>query len=572
MLNDGNKGQFGRLLGAMIVSALIIIGFNIAGARLFGLHTPEKPAAAAGKKAADGGSGAAAAVVPSGNIASTVDAGMGVPLENDLMRAQVDLTGGRIDGMVLKPFKNEIDDPQGYTLLKPSGDHAEFVAAGWLGAGVEGPGETSHWQLEGDLNGPGKPVVMVWRNTTGQAFERTISLRPGSYMVDVTDEVVNTATLPVTLSPYVQVHLADGPLPDERSSWINYSGPMGVVEQQGEPRSFDKSFSSLKKHGDSDIVSGKGGWWGMTSQYFIAAVLPDATPAAPAGDASATVVDGASQRTFRHASVTGPDGKAHDVYSASVRWPDVVVPAGGSRVLHYSLYTGPKHAPVLKAADHHLDMAITWGWFAPLVKGFYAALVWLHSWLGNWALSVMALTLALKLLTFPLANKSYHSMAKMRKLQPEIAKLKERNKGDQQQLAMATMQLYQKHKVNPMSGCWPMVIQIPIFFAMYKVVLLMFEFRHAALGPGILGQWVPDMSVHDPLYILPILMGVSMFLQFRLNPTPPDPTQAEIFKWMPVVFTFLFLHFPAGLVLYWLTNNVLSIAQQWFIMKEDRAI
>jgi len=294
---------------------------------------------------------------------------------------------------------------------------------------------------------------------------------------------------------------------------------------------------------------------GITNQYFMAGILPG-------------TVDGKdvpSSRQFRHATATGPDGATHDVYTASVSWPNVVVPAGGNAEVKYSFYVGPKHYALLKAADNYLERAISWGWFEPLVKPLYAVLTWLHGHLGNWGLAVIGLTLLLKIVTFPLANKSYRAMAKMRRLQPEIEKLKERYKDDQQNLALETMKLYKKEQVNPLSGCWPMFIQIPIFFAMYKVVLVTFEFRHAPLG-----LWISDMSVHDPFFVLPVLMGISMFVQFKLNPPPADPTQAMMFQWMPVFMTVMFLWFPSGLVLYWLTNNVLSVAQQWVIMRRHR--
>lgn len=527
-----------NLLIAVALSAIIMVGFNFVAGHYFGVPAPvqEQPAA-----------------VPlvAAPVSATLPQAVEIPLRGDRQTGAVNLYGGRLDTLTLARYKTEVSEDEGFPLLKASGDFAEYVAAGWMGAGIEGPNETSAWQVEADTNTPGK-VALVWRNASGQAFQRVYSVRPDSYVVDVADTVVNSASLPVSLTPYVQVHRTDGNAPNERASWVNYFGPMGVVAKDGAFLQHEDKYASLKKHGQGDKVTGSGGWWGITSQYFMVGVIPGG-------------VDGknvASERQFRYA-----DNGGKDVYTASVSWPGLVVPAGGSATVTYSIYAGPKHYPQLKAMGNGLDRAISWGWFEPLVKGLYSVLLWLHGYLHNWGLAVMALTLLLKIATFPLANKSYHAMAKMRKLQPEIEKIRASHKDDQQKLALATMELYKKHKVNPVSGCWPMFIQIPIFFAMYKVVLVMFEFRHAPLG-----LWIKDMSVHDPYYVLPVLMGISMFIQFKLNPKPADPTQASVFKWMPAIMTFMFLYFPAGLVLYWVTNNVLSIIQQYVIMRRDRAI
>lgn len=564
MMNKNDKGQNTRLLLALVLSGGILLASDWASVHFFGKHvTGATPAAnvatqpVAVAKVADV---AAAQGLPMGEVSGTAAVAaqaMRLPLGNERVEASINTTGGRLDQLVLKSYKAEIDEKDGFTFLKPSGKHAEYVAAGWLGAGIAGPDENTPWQVEGDINAPGKPVVLVWRNGSGQAFQRIFEMEPDSYLVKVTERVVNSAELPVSLTPFVQVHRADGYWPNETSSWVNYFGPMGVVEKDDDGfQQYEEKYAGLKKEGKSDIVEGVGGWWGITSQYFMTAVMP--------GEVAGKVVP--SQRQFRYASRTADDG-VHDVYTASVSWPNVVVAPGATETVTYKIYAGPKHYAQLKAAGAELDRAISWGWFAPLVKALYAVLAWLHTYLPNWGLAVIALTLILKILLFPLANKSYRSMAKMKKIQPQMEKLKEKHKGNQQALATEMMALYKKEKVNPMSGCWPMLIQIPIFFAMYKVVLVMFEFRHAPLG-----LWITDMSVHDPLFVLPVIMGASMFVQFRLNPTPTDPTQALMFKWMPAFMTIMFLWFPAGLVLYWVTNNVLSIGQQWLIMRQEKAV
>jgi YidC/Oxa1 family membrane protein insertase len=565
-LGPNNAGQIRRLLLAVGLSAVILLGADFASMKWLGHHalaTMQKPVAGAQAEnatpaASTAAEATAATISPSQPVVIPV---VEVPLESERMAGTISSKGGQFDNLTLKQIAGEITDEGGFQLLRPfSSVSSSYVASGWTGA-VEGPNESTLWQVVPQAQGSGK-VVLQTTNTTGQTYTRTFMLVPDSYLVDVTEKVTNNAELPVSLNPYVQVRHEGGFWNGERGSWVNSFGPMGVVaEMKGDTaanqkesgfRQFERSYKDLAGKGPGDTVTGAGGWWGITSQYFMTAVLPE-------------TVNGTnmqSTRGFQHNNVNG-----RDFYTASVSWPGIVVQRGGNAEVHYQLYTGPKHYPQLKAADHHLERAISWGWFEILVKAFYAVMVWLHGLLGNWGLAVIGLTILLKLLTFPLANKSYHSMAKMRKLQPKIEEMKARYKGDQQAMGVEMMKLYKKEKVNPLSGCWPMLIQIPIFFAMYKVVLVMFEFRHAPLG-----LWITDMSLHDPYFVLPILMGISMYVQFKLNPAPSDPTQAAMFKWMPVFMTVMFLYFPAGLVLYWFTSNVLSIAQQAYIMRKDKAL
>ncbi|MBI1309501.1 MAG: membrane protein insertase YidC [Proteobacteria bacterium] len=547
-MDNPNPLQRQRLLLALAISGLILLGFDAIGRHYLGVgimgSTRPQAAATSGEtlqNAAKSGE-AAAMALPQAAVA-----GKKVQLANSRVQAEVELTGGRVDSLKLMHYAETNGGPKGYEVFKPEGDHAEYLAGGWLGAGIEGPGEGAVWQVKGQA-GEGK-VELEWKNATGQVFERTLELLPDSYLLQVTDSVTNGAALPVGLTPYVQIHQAGGIIAGQRSSWVNFFGPMGVVDGV----SHEESFSSLAKDGATDKVSGRGGWWGLTDQYFMAAVLPG--------------TDADAEHWFHH-SHSGPEKGGTDFYSASVQWPQQVLAAGAGATQTYQVYAGPKHDPDLAAAGHDLDRAIDWGWFKLLAKPLYHTLVWLHGLLfGSWALAIVALTMLLKLATFPLANKSYHAMSKMKKMQPKVAALKERHKDDQQALALATMALYKEHKVNPASGCWPMFIQIPIFFAMYKVILVAFEFRHAPLG-----LWIHDMSAADPLFVLPVLMGCSMFIQFKLNPPAADPMQASVFKWMPVFMTVMFLWFPAGLVWYWLTNNVLSIGQQAHIMRKDRAL
>ncbi len=572
MMNKRDNGMNMRMVWALVVTMAVLLLSDWVALRFFGVNLagqPAKPAVVAEAAPAQVADVAAAEGLPAAgqavaNVATPPAVATRVALENARVDARVNTLGGRLDMLTLKSYKGEISDPDGFVFLKPGGAHAEYIAAGWAGAGIEGPGENAVWTLD-TANAQAGQVAMVWQNASGQAFRRVMELKPDSYVVTVTEQVHNSAELPVSLTPFVQVHRADGYWPNERSSFVNYFGPMGVTSDADNAfKLHETAFGDLKDDGKSAPIEGVGGWWGITNQYFMAAVMPG-------------TVDGVevpSQRQFRYSSVgtAASAGGVQDVYTASVSWPNVVVAPNQTRSVSYEMYVGPKHYGQLKEAGHTLEQAISWGWFGPLVKALYYVMAWIHSYTGDWALAVIGLTFLLKLVTFPLANKSYHAMAKMRRLQPKMEELKAKHKDNQQALATEMMAMYKREKVNPMSGCWPMLIQIPIFFAMYKVVLVMFEFRHAPLGLWPFSEWIVDMSVYDPLYVLPVLMGASMWVQFKLNPAPADPTQAMMFKWMPAFMTVMFLWFPAGLVLYWLTNNVLSVAQQYYIMKKDKAI
>jgi YidC/Oxa1 family membrane protein insertase len=550
-----------RLMWALGLTAVVLLVSDLASVLLLGRHALSAPTAPAAQVSAPANPvmPAATAAMPATPAATPAVSTVTVGLQNSRVSVTIALQGGRVQGVLLKQYQHEITEPAGYTLLQGTGPTAEYVAAGWQGGGLEGPNEQSVWALEADQNTPDR-VSLVWRNATGQAFQRTFTLQPDGYVVNVTERAFNSATLPVTLTPFVQIHRAAGEAgtgyaKNEKSNFVNYFGPMGLTMEGDNQRLHEAGFADVQDTGQAPNVVGSGGWWGFSSQYFLTAIVPG-------GDVSTT-------RGFRYAppAMDATSGQNVGVFSASLTWPGLVIAPNTEQVVTYQIYAGPKHYAQLKELGQGLQQAISWGWFEPIVKGLYYLLVWFHGWAGNWGGAVLLLTLALKLATFPLANTSYRAMAKMKKLQPEVEILKEKFKDDQQGMAMAMMNLYKEKKVNPLSGCWPMLIQIPIFFAMYKVVLVAFEFRHAPLG-----LWIEDLSAMDPFFVLPILMGASMWVQFKLNPPPTDPMQAAIFKWMPLLMTVMFLWFPSGLVLYWLCNNVLSIAQQWMILRKERAI
>ena len=289
----------------------------------------------------------------------------------------------------------------------------------------------------------------------------------------------------------------------------------------------------------------EGGWIAMVQHYFISAWVPDQTVS----------------NTFNLRKL----GNA-DLYTLGFTSPQKVIPAGSQGDIKAAFYVGPKDQYRLEEISPYLDLTVDYGWLWWIAKPLFWVMYQLHSFLGNWGWSIICLTILIKAAFFRLSATSYKSMANMRRLQPEMARLKDLYGDDRQKMSQETMALYKKEKVNPMGGCLPILVQMPVFISLYWVLLESVELRHA---PWIL--WITDMSVKDPFFILPLLMGASMFIQQKLNPTPPDPTQAKVMQIMPIAFTFFFMFFPAGLVLYWTVNNILSIAQQYVITKKIEA-
>jgi YidC/Oxa1 family membrane protein insertase len=441
--------------------------------------------------------------------------------ENERFAGEVALEGGRLEHLTLKAF-----DLDWFT---PRGKYAHYVDTGWLGAGVTTPDVAAMWQRT--------PAGLQWRNDQGLVFERVFTPAADRQTLTITDRLSNTGPSLVSIQHYAQVLRGGGQLEGELSSWFNHLGPVGLVNGV----LVEEDFGDLK---DAPVTKeGTGGWWGLSTQYFLTALV------APAEE---------TVRRFAYHKV-----RQRDMYSATLQRPSVVVPPGESYEVVTTLYVGPKSKKYLASAGRELEQALNYGWFHVLASPMYDVLVWLHTYLGNWGLAIIGLTILLKILTFPLTYKSFAAMAKLKKLQPEMKALQEKYAdGEREKMAVEMMALYKQHQVSPMSGCWPMVIQMPIFFAMYKVILVSFDFR----GAPFFG-WVTDLSAADPFYILPLVMGASMWLQMRLNPSTGDPVQQKVMQFLPVVFTVMFLFFPSGLVLYWLTNNVISIAQQWWMLK-----
>ena len=491
-----------------------------------------------------------------------------VAIDSATLSGSIALEGGLFDDLVLKRYRETIepDSPQ-IKLLHPVGvAQPYYVNFGWA-AGPGGPpvpGRDSLWQADRQTLAPGSPVTLSWDNGQGLHFEQRLAL-DDKYMFTVIQSVVNSGQADVQLSSYGLVSRSG--TPQVLGFYILHEGLLGVFNNTLE----EIDYSDLVDDGPRQFTT-TSGWLGITDKYWLVALVPDQ--------------EREVQARFLH---TLSDDQ--DKYQSDYLYQTMTVPAGGTVAVTSRLFAGAKEAKLLDAYRDNLgiprfDRAVDFGWFYFLTKPFFYALHYFAGVLGNFGLSILLLTVLVKLAFFPLANKSYKAMAKMRKVQPEMLELRERYGDDKQKLNQEMMALYKREGANPVSGCLPVVIQIPVFFALYKVLFVTIEMRHAPFY-----GWIQDLSARDPTTILngfglipwdvpdlgvlnllnlgvwPLLMGVSMVLQQRLNPQPADPVQAKIFLFMPIIFTFLLAQFPAGLVIYWTWNNLLSMLQQAVIMK-----
>ncbi len=421
------------------------------------------------------------------------------------------------------------------------------------------PGQDAVWSADSTDLRPGHPVTLTWDNGEGLRFERKIEI-DDAYMLTITQRVANDGTEPVSLFPYGLV--SRWGTPKTLGYYILHEGPIGVLGGTLEEIDYD----DLQEDGNVELPS-QGGWMGFTDKYWLTALVPD----------QASELTG----TFRDNVVDGQNRYQVDYLRTAM-----TVPAGGSIETTDRLFAGAKEVSQLDRYSEEygiplFDRAVDFGWFYFLTKPMFHVLHFLYKWTGNYGVAILLLTLLVKLLFFPLANKSYRSMSKMKKLQPEMMRLREQYGDDKMRMNQELMALYKKEKANPMSGCLPIVVQIPVFFSLYKVLFVSIEMRQAPFF-----GWIHDLSVRDPTTVFnlfglipfdppsflmigvwPLLMGATMFLQQRLNPQPADPMQARVMMMLPAMFIFLFATFPAGLVIYWTWNNVLSITQQWTIMK-----
>jgi YidC/Oxa1 family membrane protein insertase len=497
-----------------------------------------------------------------------------VPIHTDSLSGSIALKGARLDDLSLIKFHETVNKSSPpIQLLSPSGSPNPFYAQfGWTaasGSKVKLPNENTLWKQAGSgALTVGHPVTLTWDNGQGLEFRRTISV-DDNYMFTVKEDVVNKGSGQVTLYPYGLVSRHG--TPKTAGYYILHEGMIGYL---GGLQEVTYKKLKEKKAIDYNVTDG---WLGITDKYWAATLVPSTTA------------------HLKARFSTGTAGK-QETYQADYLLDAKTVAPGASTSVTTHLFAGAKEVHVLNAYEsqyhlNHFDLLIDWGWFYFITKPMFMVIDWLYRLVGNFGLAILIVTTLIKGIFFPLANKSYASMAKMKAVQPQMAALKERYPDDKAKQQQELMELYKKEKINPIAGCLPIAIQIPVFFSFYKVLFITIEMRHAPFF-----GWIRDLSAPDPtniftlfglvhwdptavpmighflhLGIWPLIMGVTMWAQMKLNPAPPDATQAMIFNWMPVIFTFMLGSFPAGLVIYWAWNNTLSVAQQSIIMKKHGA-
>ena len=497
-----------------------------------------------------------------------------LPIETPSLRGSIPLKGGRIDDLVLVKYHETVDPTSPYvTLLSPSeSPHPYFAEYGWIapsGSTQKVPDRDTMWQAPASATlSHTTPVTLTWDNGQGVVFKRTLSI-DDDYMFKIVDEIENRSTADVSLTPYARIHRYG--TPKVQGNWIMHEGLIGVIGEQGEQKSKYTTDIEDKTH---TFEPATGGWLGFTDKYWAATIIPD--------------------QTARYvAQFTGQDAKLPNeqpAYQTDYKRDALTVPPGQSRSVEARLFAGAKQMTLIedyreKLNAKQFDLLIDWGWFFFITKPLFYLMESINSVVNNFGVTILILTVLVRLAFFPLANKQFASMAKMKKLQPQMQQLRERYQDDKTKQQQELMDLYKREKVNPISGCLPILLQLPVFFALYKVLYITIDMRHAPFF-----GWIKDLSAPDPtslfnlfgllpfaapdflhIGVWPLIMGITMWLQMQLNPQQPDPVQQQIFSWMPVLFTFLLASFPAGLVIYWAWSNTLSLTQQYFIMKRQGA-
>lgn len=459
-------------------------------------------------------------------------------IKNDVLELEISTTGASV--INAKLLKQLGIDKKPITLLQITPQNQYFVRSGLISATSNDlPNHTATFVLSKNGRAENKNLISFVSEKGGVRLEKTYFLSDGSYVVEVEHRITQISTQGAANPLVLYSELVrDGTAVSDSEFYSTFTGPALYTDKE----KFTKiDFSDIEKNKANiprQIPAGEPGWVAMVQHYFASAWLP-------------------SDKTVRDVYV----GKVEqNLYRIGLQTPLNPLAAGASHIEKTRLFIGPQEETLLEKIAPGFDLIKDYGYLTVIAKPIFWLLEQIHSYVTNWGWAIVILTLLIKLLFFPLSAASYKSMARMKEVQPRLMTLREQLKGDPQKLNRAMMDLYKQEKINPLGGCLPVVVQIPVFIALYWVLLSSVEMRNA---PWIL--WINDLSVPDPYYILPVIMAVSMYVQVKLNPTPPDPLQAKIMMWMPIVFSVMFFFFPAGLVLYWVVNNILSIAQQWQI-------
>ncbi len=507
-----------------------------------------------------------------------------VTIDTPRLHGSIDLKGGRIDNLSLEQYREDVDpNSPPIVLFSPSGaPDAYYAEFGWVaatGTTAAMPGPDTIWKQDGSGSlGVDHPVTLTYDNGQGLIFRRTIAV-DDHYLFTIKDQVANQGGAAVALFPYALISRHG--TPPVLGYYILHEGPIGVMGSEGEKEESYKKLADIK----SESWDATDAWLGFTDKYWAAVLLPN--------------TDTRVKTRFSAQNLNG-----EEIYQTDYLAQAQTVAPGATASTDLRLFAGAKEVSVVgidfplgpggyNQALHlnHFDLLIDWGWFYFITKPMFLAIDYFFRLVGNFGIAILIVTVLVKLLFFPLANKSYASMAKMKAVQPQMAMIKERFANDKMKQQQEMMELYKKEQINPIAGCLPIAIQIPVFFSLYKVLFITIEMRHAPFY-----GWIHDLSAADPTNIFtlgglipfdptiipligsflhlgfwPAIMGVTMWVQMKLNPAPPDPTQQMIFNWMPLIFTFMLAKFPAGLVIYWAWNNSLSVTQQSVIMHRHGA-
>jgi YidC/Oxa1 family membrane protein insertase len=566
-----------RLFLAIAISLAILLGFQL----LVVPHLPkpapvtrvaESPLPGAtpqeGSPASPAGSGAA---IPSAGSAAVPKTVPRLKIDAPRIQGSMSLLGARLDDLVLKDYREQIAPASPLVrLLEPRSDeHPYYIQYGWTalpGDTVRLPDNDTVWAASAETLTPATPVTLSWDNGAGVTFRIELAV-DDNYMFTVRQTVANATGAPVTLFPWSRIRRDYKPT--VAGYYVLFEGLLGVVDGTLQETTYDKAKSEGDKHdGIAYDATAVGGWAGITDKYWLTSLIPDQSLS--------------SKVNFRRFE--------GDRYQVDYITADpLTAPAGGEASMTTHAFAGAKVVSLLDQYQtrYHIpsfDKAVDFGWFYFLTKPIFFALDYLNVLFGNFGVAILVFTVLVKALFFPLANYSYRSMSKMKLLAPKMTAIRERFKDDPQKMQAEMMGLYKAEKVNPASGCLPMLVQIPVFFSLYKVIFVTIEMRQAPFF-----GWIHDLSQVDPTNVFnlfglipfnpaaylpllhlgawPLIMGVTMFLQQKMNPPPPDPVQARLFQFMPIIFTFMMANFPAGLIIYWSWNNTLSVGQQWLIQR-----
>jgi len=465
-----------------------------------------------------------------------------ITVHTDVLEVKIDLVGGDVVGAALKNYPKTLDDPSDpFVLLERNATRTYVAQSGLVGPDGIDQKERATYRAERnvyELSGNEPLEVTIEHVGTDSALRvsKSYLFSPGSHTVTVNQTISNPSAVSAQVTPFVQLKRDSSPAPVASDAGMGMQPFLGSALTQPDQRFTKFDFEDMAE--DPFRADLTGGWIAMLQHYFVSAWVPD------------------PNSTYRFRTRQTQSGDNIIGYTG----PALAVAPGETVVVSNQLYVGPKNQSVLADLATHLDLVVDYGWLWWIAQPLFWLLTVIQGVVVNWGVAIIVLTLLVKLAFFQLSAAGYKSMARMRKVQPRIMAIREEYANDKAKQSQAMMELYKKEKINPLGGCFPILVQMPVFIALYWVLMESVELRQAPLA-----LWIHDLSVMDPYFVLPILMGASMYFMQKLNPAPPDPMQAKIMQWMPIVFTFFFLWFPAGLVLYWLCNNLLSMAQQYLI-------